>query len=121
MRPSAQMAPATPIAITALPAWGLVTVKGKVAEIFGNKFIVADDSGRALVETGPAGEGGGVVAKDEAVTVQGRTENGFIHATFVVRADGRVEALGPAGPPPHGPRWMRHLNGEAPPAPPREG
>jgi hypothetical protein len=115
MRPAAQMAPATPIAINALPQWGLVTVKGKVAEIYGNKFIVADDTGRALIETGREGEGGRLVAKDDAVTVQGRAEGGFIHATFLVRADGTVEALGPGGPPPRGPRWMQRLVGEAPP------
>src|ERR1035437_10295838 len=28
-----------------------VAVKGQVAEVFGNKFIVQDDSGRALIDT----------------------------------------------------------------------
>lgn len=108
LRPAAAMAPATPVAISAVPSWGTVTIKGRVAEIYGNKFVLADDSGRALVETGPAGEGGGLVARDEAVTVQGRAEDGFIHAGFVVHADGKVEALGPPGPL-HAPAWLRHL------------
>jgi hypothetical protein len=108
LRPGAEMAPAQPVAIGALPSWGGVTIKGRVSEIFGNKFIVADETGRALVETGPAGEGGGIVAKDEAVTVQGRAEDGFVHAGFIVHGDGRVEAVRPPGPL-HPPGWLRHL------------
>jgi len=110
-RPSMELAPMTPVAISAMPDWSLVTVKGKVAEVFGNKFIVQDDSGRALVETGPAGEGGNLVGVNEAISVQGRLERGFLHASFIVRQDGSVEALGPAGGPPrHGPLedFLRH-------------
>ena len=77
-----------------------VAVKGQVAEVFGNKFIIQDDSGRTLVDTGPRGEGGSLVAKGEAITVQGRFENGFIHANVMTRADGSSEAF---GPPMHGP------------------
>ena len=33
--------------ITSMRGWSEVAVKGQVAEIFGNKFIVQDDSGRA--------------------------------------------------------------------------
>ncbi len=77
-----------------------VAVKGQVAEVFGNKFIIQDDSGRTLVDTGPRGEGGTLVAKGEAITVQGRFENGFIHANVMTRADGSSEAF---GPPTHGP------------------
>lgn len=80
--------------------WSAVVVKGQVAEIFGNKFIVQDASGRALVETGREGEDGNLVAKDETVTVQGRFEHGFLHASFIVHADGKTVLL---GPPPHGP------------------
>jgi len=100
IRPAAEMAPVMPVSIAAMPDWSTVTIKGQVAEIFGNKFVVVDGSGRALVDAGPGGEGGRTVAKDEAVTVQGRFEDGFIRASFVVHADGRVEALGrPDGPP----------------------
>ncbi|WP_377293170.1 hypothetical protein [Rhizobium sp. SG2393] len=102
--PQIEMAPMTPVAVSTLKDTNLVTVKGKVAEIFGNKFILQDESGRALVETGRAGEGGKLVAADEPVSVQGRFENGFLHASFIVRQDGKVEAIGPAGGPPrHGP------------------
>lgn len=100
-RPGMELAPMQPVAISAMPDWSLVTVKGKVAEVFGNKFIIQDDSGRALVETGPAGDDGKLVGLNEAISVQGRFEHGFLHATYIVRQDGGVEALGPAGGPPH--------------------
>ena len=71
-----------------------------MAEIFGNKFVIQDDGGRALVETGRQGEGGGLVAKAETVTVQGRFEHGFIHAVAIQHADGHNDVVGPPGPPP---------------------
>lgn len=104
--PSVTMAPATPVAINTLSDDSVVTVRGKVAEIYGNKFILADASGRALVDAGREGEGGKLVAPGEAVTVQGRFDNGSIHAAFLVRADGKVTALGPLGGP-HGPHDRR--------------
>lgn len=109
--PSIEMAPMTPLAISAMADDSLVTIKGKVAEIFGNKFILQDDSGRALVETGPDGEGGKLVASNEKVTVQGRFDDGFLHGSYIVHEDGRTEALGRAGKPPHrGPLDMlKHL------------
>lgn len=111
-RPNLELAPMTPVAISSVKDWSLVTVKGKVTEVFGNKFIMQDDSGRALVETGPSGDNGTLVAVNEAVSVQGHFENGFMHASYIVRQDGSVEALGPAGRPPHhGPLgdMLRHL------------
>lgn len=101
MRPTPEMAPLTPVAISAMPASSLVTIKGKVAEIYGNKFVLQDDSGKALIETGRAGEGGTLVSRDEAVTVQGRFDDGFVRASYLVRQDGRTEALRPPKGPPH--------------------
>lgn len=111
VRPNVEMAPMTPVSISAMADNSLVTIKGKVAEIFGNKFIVQDDSGRVLVETGPEGEGGKLVASNEMVSVQGRFDDGFLHGSYIVREDGRTEALGPAGKPPHrGPlEMLRHV------------
>jgi hypothetical protein len=102
-----------PAPIAQMTASGPVAVKGQVAEIFGNKIIVQDDSGRTLVDTGPRGEGGRLVAKGETITVQGNFENGFIHASVMTRADGTSEAFGPPKPPrpDHGPGPGR----EAPP------
>ncbi|GLR60395.1 hypothetical protein [Rhizobium indigoferae] len=101
MRPTPEMAPLTPVAISAMPATSLITIKGKVAEVYGNKFVLQDESGKALVETGPAGEGRALVTRDEAVTVQGRFDDGFVHASYLVRQDGRTEALRPPKGPPH--------------------
>jgi len=114
---TATYAPLPPVAISAMTDWSTVEVKGQVAEIFGNKFVLQDQSGRTLVETGRQGEDGNLVAKDEAVTVQGRFEHGFVHAAFIVHSDGKTVALDPPhGPPPHGPLdWLRDHRVEATP------
>ena len=78
-----------------------VAIRGDVAEVFGNKFVVQDGSGRALVDTGPRGEDRTLVTKGETVTVQGRFDRGVVHAEVLAHADGRNEAF---GPPDHGPR-----------------
>ncbi|RFC63892.1 MULTISPECIES: hypothetical protein [Mesorhizobium] len=116
-----------PVAINAMADDSLVAVKGKVSEIFGNKFIIADSSGRALIDVGPAGDDKSLVAQNEEVTVQGRFDDGFVRAGMVIHTDGRVDELRP--PHPHGPRhgWRDfgpggrdRPDGEmAPPAPPR--
>jgi hypothetical protein len=106
----------TPAPISAMHDGSAVAVKGTVAEIFGNKFIVTDDSGRALVETGRAGEGRPLVAAAEPIMVQGRFEHGFIHAQAISHADGRNDIVGPPGPPHGGPLAWRGPAG-GPPAP----
>jgi hypothetical protein len=83
-----------PAPIAQMTKHGPVAVKGQVTEVFGNKFIIQDDSGRTLVDTRPHGEGGKLVAKGETVTVQGEFENGFIRAKVMTRADGTSEAFG---------------------------
>ena len=90
----------TPAPIASMHDGSEVAVKGQVAEVFGNKFVVQDDSGGALVETGRKGESGALVAKTETVTVQGRFEHGFIHAQAISHADGRNDFVGPPRPPP---------------------
>ncbi|MEL6059403.1 MULTISPECIES: DNA-binding protein [unclassified Methylobacterium] len=99
---SFQPTPVEPVAIQALAPSGATAIRGTVAEIFGNKFVVQDPTGRALVETGREGEDGTLVAKGEAVTVQGRFETGFLHASVLTHGDGRTILLGPAGGPPMG-------------------
>ena len=94
--------PPTPTAIGSLATSFEVAAKGEVAEIYGNKFIVQDGTGRALVETGPLGEDGTLVKTGETVTVQGRFEHGFLHAAIITRPDGSQVLLGPAGGPPRG-------------------
>ena len=103
-RPSVAMAPATPVAIRSLSSPGIVTIRGRVAEIYGNKFIMADGSGRALVDTGREGGNRQLVTANEPVTVQGRFDRGFVHAAFLIGTDNKVMVLGPLARPPHGPR-----------------
>jgi hypothetical protein len=91
-----------PTSIAALAPYSVVAVKGKVAEIFGNKFVIDDGSGRALVETGRRGEGGTLVTAGEALTVQGHFDHGFIHGDLIVHADGHAESLRPPRPGPRG-------------------
>lgn len=96
------LTPVAPTAIASIADSGSVAAKGDVAEIFGNKFVVQDGTGRALVETGREGEGGKLVSKGETVTVQGRFENGFLHARLITHADGNKVVLGPVGGAPRG-------------------
>jgi len=117
-QPSVEMAPLAPTPIRSLTEGdSIVTVKGQAAEVFGNKFIMADASGRALVDTGRAGENKALVAVGQSVTVQGRFEHGFVHASFLVSADGKVMSLRPMGPP-HGhrgpPEGRDHHPGDGP-------
>jgi uncharacterized protein YdeI (BOF family) len=78
-----------------------VAIKGEVSEVFGNKFVLQDASGRALVDTGPRGEDRAGATKGEIVTVQGRFERGIVRAELIAHADGRNEGF---GPPPRGPK-----------------
>jgi uncharacterized protein YdeI (BOF family) len=117
-RPQAVML-LTPVAIGKLQAADVVAVKGSVAEIYGNKFILQDDTGRMLVELGPQGEDANVVTKDEQVAVQGRFDRGFIAAQVVSHADGRNQAFGPPAPPPRPDKEADRGPGRRPPPPPR--
>ncbi|ANC87030.1 hypothetical protein A7E77_09065 [Sphingomonas sp. NIC1] len=110
-RPSIEMAPtvATPIAKLASSS-GIVTVKGRVAEVFGNRIVVQDGSGRAMIDAGP--DGASNLTTGAPVMVQGRYDQGQLRAQFLVGPNGAVEAVGPAHPP-HGPG--------VPPPPPGAG
>ena len=107
----------TPMAIAKLQPSDVVAVRGSVAEIYGNKFILEDDSGRMLVDLGPRGDERVVVAKGEQVSVQGRFDRGFVAAQVLSRADGRSEAFGAPPPPPPG-READRGPGRRPPPPP---
>jgi hypothetical protein len=108
-RPPIEMAPTVPTAVGRLAQTsGIVTVKGRVAEVYGDRFVLQDGSGRTLVAVGP---GGADVQAGSALTVQGRYFDGQLHASYLVDGDGTVRAVGaPPPPPPHGPG--------APPPPP---
>ncbi len=110
-RPSVEMAPMTPVAIARLAQTsGPVTLRGRVAEVYGDKFVLDDGSGKTLIDTGRRGDDSQLVALGATTTVQGRYERGFVHASFLVDARGNVTQLGPLGGPPH-----RDRHGPPPP------
>lgn len=111
----------------------IVAVKGEVTDIYGNKFVLQDSSGRALVDLGRRGEDRAVVRRGETVTVQGRFDRGMIRTQMLTRADGTAEGFGPPGPkdgskdgPPKGPKGPKgpkdgpRAERDAPPPPPRD-
>lgn len=95
--------------IDALRENNVAAVKGEVTDVFGNKFVLQDDSGRALVDLGPRGEDRPVVAKGDTVSVQGRFDRGIVRAQVLTRADGTSVAFGPPGP--KGPKQMKGPKG----------
>lgn len=99
-RPGVEMAPLTPVAIKTLTdSSNVVTVKGQVAEVYGSRFVLADASGKTLVDTGRARDFGGLVTPTplvtagQPVTIQGRFRNGSLRASFLIGPDGKVVAL----------------------------
>lgn len=114
LRPAVAMAPGAPVAISILPGLAdpvigrrIVTVRGAVAEVFGNRFVLADKSGRVLIEAGGRGDTAALVASGQTVTVQGLYANDSLRAAYLVGADGGVTALrGARGGGDHG-RWAK--------------
>ncbi|MFK3888406.1 hypothetical protein [Sphingomonas sp. NPDC079357] len=97
-RPSVEMAPTVPTAIAKLPATsGIVTVRGRVAGVYGTRFLVEDASGRTLVD---AGRGAGMLTKGAPVLVQGRFDDGQLRARFLADQGGVREVGAPPPPPP---------------------
>jgi hypothetical protein len=94
--PTIEVAPLTPVAIASLKTGeGLVTVRGRVGDVYGSNFILADASGRTMIEGGPRSDG--LVAAGSTVTVQGWNRSGVLRASFLVGANGKVTPLGPMG------------------------
>ncbi|MBD8470995.1 MULTISPECIES: hypothetical protein [Sphingomonas] len=118
-RPGIEMAPTTPTAIARLSGTsGVVTVKGRVVEIFGDRFVLQDATGRTMIDAGRNGDG---VTAGATMTVQGRYDNGQLRASYLVDPNGRIVA---GGPPPHGPGGPRAPGGpghDGPPPPPPGG
>ena len=103
----APVAVMAPVSLTRIAALGttarswvgetVVSVRGRVVEVFGDRFVLDDGSGRTLIELGRGASG--LVAVGQVVTLQGDLVDGGLHARFLVAADGRVVALrGPGGP-----------------------
>ncbi|PXA91693.1 hypothetical protein DMC47_25005, partial [Nostoc sp. 3335mG] len=101
-RPSIEMAPtnATPIAKLA-DSSGIVTVKGRIAELYGDRAVIADGSGRTMIDLGRDASTRVAVGND--VQVQGRYDDGQLRASYLVGPNGQVEAIGPGPRGPGGP------------------
>lgn len=101
-RPTIEMAPTVQTAIAKLPATtGVVTVKGRVAEIYGDRLIVQDATGRTMVAGGR--EVAANLTRGSAVMVQGRYDDGQLRASYLVDPQGQITAVGPRHGPGHGP------------------
>ncbi|GHD20834.1 hypothetical protein ACFOEZ_20495 [Tianweitania populi] len=96
-----------PVAVNTLEDGTRAAIKGTVGDVFGNRFVLADQSGRALIDSGWRGEGGDLVKPGETVTVQGRFDRGSLRAEVLVRADGAAQSLKPPKPGPRG--WVERL------------
>lgn len=100
MEHTAIMANATPTPIKSLadaarPWIGepVVTVKGRVTQVFGRQFILSDGTGQVLVDAGGRGEWEGGIAANQVLTVQGGYDHGTLRPSYLIGADGRVAAL----------------------------
>ena len=117
-RPAIEMAPTVPTEVAKLASSrGIVTVRGRVAEVYGDRFIVQDATGRVLVDAGRGDERAPPAGSQ--ILVQGRFDGGQLRARFLVDGAGNVEAVGPPPPHGHGPRPDR--DGPPPPPPGRDG
>lgn len=101
-RPAIEMAPLNATPIGRLSSGGdVVTVKGRVIEVFGDRIVVQDKTGKTMIDVGRASTLS--LAIGQQVTAQGRYDDGQFHASYLVGENGRVTAIGLAGAPPHGP------------------
>lgn len=85
------------VAINQLQPGG-VTIKGKVADLFDDKFVLEDSSGRILVQTGPGGPRTLSVTAGETLTVVGLPRGRTFDAREIKRENGETLFSAPAEP-----------------------
>ncbi|MGX9963102.1 hypothetical protein ACVFYP_07245 [Roseomonas sp. F4] len=90
--PTFAQAPAAP-AITQTPigaiAPGGIAIEGQVTDVFGNRFVLQDATGRVLVEAGPDWYHRLDIRQGERLRVIGRPDGGSFDAFTIRREDGR--------------------------------
>ncbi len=92
---------ASQTAIGTLQTSGAITIVGTVTDVFGNKFVLEDSSGRILVDNGPDWFHRIEVKRGDKLTVIGRPDGGSFDSFTIVRADGTRQEIRPdRGPPP---------------------
>lgn len=78
-----------------------IRIAGEVTDVFGNAFVLEDETGSVLVETGPEWFAERTFTVGERLVVTGEMDDGEFDAFTVTRADGSVDRIRPAeGPPP---------------------
>lgn len=78
-----------------------ISISGEVASVFGNKFVLRDQSGEILVDTGPRWFRERSFAEGERLTVVGELDEDEFEAQRITREDGTVLTIRPdRGPPP---------------------
>jgi hypothetical protein len=78
-----------------------IRIAREVTHAFGNAFVLEDETGSVLVETGPEWFAERTFAVGERLVVTGEMDGGEFDAFTVTRADGSVDRIRPAaGPPP---------------------
>lgn len=96
-RPPIEMAPNVPTQVSKLgTTTGVVSVKGRIAEVYGDRFVIEDSSGRMMVDAGR--NDALAITKGASIAVQGRYDDGQLRASFVTTSDGQVVQVGPRGP-----------------------
>ncbi len=90
--PPAPPAPRT-AAVNELRDMNDLRLEGRVAEVFGNRFVLEDATGRTLVELGPRAERGDLVKVGDTVSVDGRFTRGQIDARSISVGGGERIAL----------------------------
>lgn len=109
VRPSIEMAPTVVTPIAKLGSMsGIITIKGRVAEIYGDRALITDSSGKTMVDVGRGRASS--LAIGSTILVQGRFDDGQLRGSFLMDPDGDVEAIGP------GPRGGHHPGFEGGPA-----
>ena len=124
--PAAPVASTAPVKVNELRDMNAIRLEGRVTDVFGNRFVLEDATGRTLVETGPRGDRAALVKVGDTVSVEGAFRGGQVRAEGLTVGGGERIALerprperdgpgrdgpgregpgrdGPAGPGRHGP------------------
>lgn len=80
-----------------------VTIQGTVTDVFGNRVILQDATGRALVDLGPPHGGIQAVKPGDRLTVTGEPRESGFRARQLTREDGSTVTI-ERGPPPRAER-----------------
>ncbi|WP_062112864.1 hypothetical protein [Aureimonas sp. AU40] len=91
--PAPATATAAPVKVNELRDMNAIRLEGRVAELFGNRFVLEDATGRTLVETGPRGDRGDLVKVGDTVSVEGAFRGGEVHAEGISVGGGERIAL----------------------------